>query len=327
MSYHVHYKKGSGAVMYHGIFGHTQIRKGASASFEFADLVVDAAGDGDYTTLQDAEDNAAANCVIYVKEGTYAAGVTIDTGPCKWIFETGCIVQGEIQVDTTKVALEFQPGCDVQDIIDINSADCWVAAMNGLDIDGIDCSSTDSDRQYINGGGWGTVSDGGGSNTALRTDGDDALCLNLAIDQASGATTFGNPQGARDVFSGVKCISTSSVGGERASVNAADWLELGCFMAASGGNGNKLQSTAHRARIVGNYIGTGVNNSDGLLMASGADDEVVVGNVIDNGAGSGVSIDIASGSTDKAIVGNRLGDTPSDGDGSSILSSNDLTGF
>jgi len=219
------------------------------------DACVDAAGGGDYTTIQGAEDVLAAPFTVLVKSGSYV-GATLAKN-ATWYGDPGITITGEIQIDTAKVALVGFTGLDLQDIFDLNADDVYLDLHGGVDTDGINSSGA---RPYVSGGGWGSIMDGGTALPGIVETGADGIFTNIAADTTTGTTGEAavDSAGARSVLSGVKVIDSEEDGISRAT--GADGLILGCSVLGADEAG--ILNNINQTRIFGHNL---VSSRDSIV--------------------------------------------------------------
>ena len=129
------------------------------------DGVVATSGKRDFATPQaaDGELDAAAYS-LYVKQGTYSAGLTASTNNVHIFIEPGTIIQAGITLSGTDITLLLGAGCDIQGVVTLSGANCQLICHNGVDLDGVTMSGVFS---LFDGGGWDTFVDGGTANHAV----------------------------------------------------------------------------------------------------------------------------------------------------------------
>jgi len=192
------------------------------------DALIDASGanGADFTTLQAADDAGAKN--LYVKNGTYTT-LTVATNNTKWTFEPG-VVTGAIVVSGAENQLEFGPACDITGLLTLSGVDNHVQCENGCDFDGILMSAA---RNFFDGGGWDTLSDGASAAVGINVTGDDCIIQNIAAQtEAGGSGGFATVGcgGARGTYRLVKVINSDNDGFQFATGNGDDSLLEGCVV-------------------------------------------------------------------------------------------------
>lgn len=289
------------------------------------DGVVAASG-GDYTTLQAADDDLDVGAyTVYVKNGTYAAGLTVSTNNARWVFEPGTIVQGAITFSGANIECIFMPGCDIQAILTMSGADCFVQCMNGCDFDGLVVSGANG---YFDGGGWDTLVNGGTANDAIQISGDDCIVKNTSCQTtAGGASSFHGvdipADTARASIVHVRVVDSDNDGinSTADTADAGDHLILGCVILGADGEG--IQLSQPRSRLLGNYILNA--GTDGIALAAQADNSVCVGNVVQDQAVN--SVEISATCENCVVVSNRLDGAVSDSSGTSTVADNSTGAF
>ena len=286
------------------------------------DAVVDAAGGEDFTTLQSADDYLdSSTYTLYVKQGTYAAGVTVSTDGATIVKEPGTVVQAAITISGDNCRLLLGSGCDIQAVVTLSGDDCQLICENGCDLDGIVVSGA---RSLVDGGGWDTLVDGGIANIGISIGGSDNIIKNVSAQTTGvGGSAFHaiGVSGARHTIECVRVVDADDIGIAIYSSTDTDTTITGCVILGADTHG--ISVNGPRARIVGNYI---INvGTDGVAVISTGDDSVIMANVIDN-AGSN-PIEIHADAENCVVVGNRTDGAIVDGSGTSIVAQNDETAF
>ena len=173
--------------------------------------IVDGEGydDNAYATIQAADDDLDSGpYTLLVKSGSYA-GWTTSTDNARIRLEPGTTITSAIVLSGDNVTLECGPGCDIQAAITLSGTHGSLLCKNGVDTDGIAVTGTEC---FVDGGGWGTIHDGGTTSAGIKigTSSDDALVLNMASDNtlAQSGLSAVLDQSDRTVFSGVKVIDS-----------------------------------------------------------------------------------------------------------------------
>ena len=284
------------------------------------DGIVDASG-GQFTTLQAADDEldaAAYSC--YVKSGTYAAGLTVATNNALWVIEPGTTIEAAITLSGAGVVLYVGAQSDIQGLVTLSGDSCSLICQNGVNLDGILVSG---DTCLVDGGGHGTVSDGGTGTEGIKVTGGDGIVQNITADTDTGGTknALAAASDAKERATIKNCKVIDSGGDGAIYLDIADAVVEGCIILGADTDG--VHTRKPRARIIGNRI-TAIG-SDGIGTAGGSDDSVFIGNVI-NGA-TAETIDINSSAENCVAVGNRLDGAVNDSSGTSTVASNDATAF
>ena len=286
------------------------------------DAVVATSGQRDYTTLQAADDVLdAAAYSMYVKEGTYAAGLTVSTNNVYIFVEAGTVVQAAITLSGTGITLILGAQCDVQGVVTLSGANCSLICLGGVDIDGINVTGNTC---HVDGGGWDTISDGGTATHGISVSGDDCIVENIACQTTAGG---GNAYygirlvgAVRAVVRNTKVIDSDDLG---IIVYAAstDCLIDGCTILNSDNHSIHLDSA--RVRIVGNHLvsssGRGINCDDD------GDNSLIIGNIIQDQNNQAILVD--AGCEDVIIDGNRTDGAITDNSGTSTVGDNEATAF
>jgi hypothetical protein len=291
---------------------------GVAAITSAQNAIVDAAGDGDYTTLQDAEDAVASTgCFIWVKSGSYT-GATLAKN-CTWLFEPACTVTGEIQVDTAKVTILWGPGCDIQNIFDWNADGGYLQTHNGGLFDGIDSAGADF---MLKGGGYGDHVDGGTARDAVVFTGNDNIADSAQLDTTtSGATTFKAFEGNGDRFLLSNIKATDSGGDNLRNEDGSDYgLYLGCNVLDADNAAYNIRGIVSRA-----FGNKGIGGTNGLQFADTADNSVGVANIMN--PGSGAPFDITAGAENSLLAGCRSDGAIVDSSGTSTTGAIDEDTF
>jgi len=287
----------------------------ASGATKFYDAIVDAAGGGDYTTIADAiTDNMRT---ILVKSGTYAT-FTQDQAQSKIYFEPATVITGDANRTGSNASFVFGACCDVQGELDITTGTgCYTKFENGCTAVGID---SNTDRNYIDGGGWGTLIDGASTQEAIDIDGDDNIIENISANTntGSGNSTFTNG-GARNIVSNCKVVDSGSAGIGNGGLSS-DGLTIGCIVLDADDLG--ISANGPRTRLIGNRVVAAAD--EGIYCFDTGDDSVVYGNIVKGGTDS---VQISGVCENNVVVGNRLDGGVNDASGTSTVANNDETAF
>lgn len=83
---------------------------GSAAAQTQADIVVDADGSGDYTSVQNAIDNASSGATILVNDSTYTESLTVSTSNLTIVgqSESGTVIDGGLKVDSSVDGLTIE---------------------------------------------------------------------------------------------------------------------------------------------------------------------------------------------------------------------------
>ena len=290
----------------------------ATISRTFYDATVATDGTGDYATIAAAiTDNKRT---IYVRQGSYA-GFTQDQSQSKIFVEPGSTITSDCNFTGTNCSFVVGAGTDIQGKVsfDTNSSGCYFRCENGVQTDGIDYTTTE--RQYLNGGGWGTLSDGGSAAHGINVgSSDDCIIENIAVQTtlAGGGYSGVNANSGTDraIYRLVKVVDSDDEGFQ---LFGDDTLIIGCVVSGADARGITTASTGLRVRAIGNYI---TATGDDAIRFAGAD-SVAVGNVAQIDGGYAFEVVAAN----CVAVGNRLDGASNDTAGSSTISSNDETAF
>ena len=110
---------------------------GRAALYDIWDAVVDAAGGGDYTSIQDALDNVSDGDTIWVKSGTYAENVNSARNYMRVYCEPRCVFTGTWDFSGDGVCVIGGSGCDWQTDPTFTGDGCSFLCKNGVDTDGL----------------------------------------------------------------------------------------------------------------------------------------------------------------------------------------------
>lgn len=286
------------------------------------DAVVGSGGRADYTTLQAADNVLDAGAYsMWVKQGTYAAGVTVDTDNVYIFFEPGTVVQAAMTFSGDGITVVLGAQCDVQGLITLSGANGSLICHGGVDTDGLLIAGNNC---YHDGGGWDTLHAGAAAVDGIQITGTDAIVQNCAASTTAGG---GNEldsvsvEGARCSVLQVKVPDSDSRAINIAVSGATDALIQGCVILGADDVGIRIG--APRARILNNFvIATG---SLGISTTSTGDNTVINGNIVQDPTGD--PIDISASSEDCVIVGNRTDGAVDDNSGTSTVASNEETAF
>lgn len=279
---------------------------------------------------------------IFIEPGTTLVGAWLITGSKVVIeFGAGCILTGTLITNTgTGNKFLFGPNSTVSGVITLTTADNRVelsagSSMSGLVTLGIDCSLicengvalvgilASGAGGYVNGGGHGTISNGGTARDGVVVDAADVVIENIA-----GLTTAGQGNAL------VPFISTSS--GVRAqfinvlSINS-DQGGFHTFGASTqvvnskifNSDGPGISVNAFTNRIIGNEI---LNSTgEGIQVAFTGDGCLIVGNNVKDQTTD--SIVLHANAEDCLAVGNKLDGAVNDLSGTSTVVGNEVTAF
>lgn len=284
------------------------------------DAIVDVNRQGNFVTVQAADDALDGGAYMaYVKSGTYA-GFTISTPNVVIFCEPNTVFTGAITLSGAGVCVIFSAGCDVQGLLTLSGVGCSVICENGVDLDGVLCSAASC---YVTGGGWDTLSDGGTSVDGLQATAADCIFEDIACQTTAGAgNVFAgvSAEGARGVVSHIKVIDSDNTG--IVAHTGSDTLIEGCTVLGADGFG--VTANIARARVIGNYsIASG---DDGFRASSLGDDSVFVGNIAQDNA-AGAPIQLETGADNSVVVGNRSDGAVGDDSTDSTVAQNDTTAF
>ena len=274
------------------------------------------------TTLAGAWLITGSNCVIEFGADTTLTGTLItNTGTGnRFVFGANSSVSGVITLTTADHYVGIGAGGDINGIVTVGP-DCKLICENGVALIGIVMAGA---RGYVNGGGWGTVTDGG-----TATHGINVTAADCRVENISALTTAGGGN-AYHAF-------TTAAGGDRGEfincrvVDADDcgffWAGDECvamFCKIENGDTQGIFIYAPRARVIGNWIAN--TGSVGVLTGSPGDHSVINGNFVWNVA-VGAPINLDTNSEDCVVVGNKLDGAVSDSSGTSTVASNEETAF
>ena len=269
------------------------------------DGVVDAAGDGDYSTIQAGDDDLdASSYTMYVKQGTYAENVVVSTDDVYIFIEAGTDMQGTLTLSGNNISVQMGNGCD---------SDGLILSGNNLLVDG---------------GGHDTLINGGTAAEAIVATGVDVTVQNLSAQTTGGGGSayngirFGTANGSgaeRCTAINCKVIDSDQYGIYLSGVG--DHKVIGCTVIESDDIG--LIIHAPMCIVSSNKILNGA--SYGIFCGSLSDNSNVTGNIVKDN--SGVSIQIDSAGEDIVVVGNRVDGAITDNSGTSTVASNDATAF
>jgi len=271
-----------------------------------------------YTTVDGAIDNPEIS--IYVKAGSSIGGWSQDQAGVEVELGPGCTVTSDINITGANNSLIIGSGCDIQAQIDVTTGvEAFIEGHNGVNIDGIDINTA---LCYVNGGGWGTISDGGTSIAAYDSDSADNIIENIALKTTTGSTgeaacDISNTAAHRNILRLIKIIDSEEDG--ISLIDGADsCLLIGNTIIDADAVG--ILNNAVQTRILGNNMLAAITG-DNLESGATGDNSIISGNVVD-----GVLELIANGDS-QIVVGNRIDTTLTDGSTNSTVAANDLTGF
>lgn len=283
------------------------------------DAIVDAKRQGDFETIQAADDALDGGAyMVYVKKGVYA-GFTVSTNNV-WIFcEPGTVITSAVTLSGAGVCLQMGAGSDIQALTTLSGIGNSFICENGVDGVGIVVSAASC---LVEGGGWDTLMDGGITRIGISVTDTDCIVENIACQTTSGGGqlfTGLTITGARATVSKMKIVDSDHIG--LAAAGGADCLIEGCVILGADLFG--LQVSGLRNRIIGNYaLAAG---DDGISIDANGDDTIVLGNVVQDQANQSVNID--TNGENCVVVGNRTDGAVSDNSGTSTVALNDETAF
>jgi len=286
---------------------------------ESLDGVVDAGGSGTFETLGAADDALDGGAYsLWVKQGTYAAGLTVSTNNVLITMEPGTVVQAAITLSGDDIAMVLGAGCDIQGVVTLSGDRCSLICQNGVNLDGLIVSGSNC---YVNGGGTGTLVDGGTANHAIATSNLENIVENISAQTTSGGNYHGvNVDGNRNIIRGVS-VEDAGDDGIRIIGGAVDNLVEGCMVQGADLDGIVIDGA--RSRVVNCVITSGVHGV-GIAVESTGDNSVIIGNS-SNSAGSAITLD--AGGDNCIVDGNRTDGAITDGSTGSTIGDNDATAF
>ena len=282
------------------------------------DGVVDAAGNGGYTTLQAGDDALDGDALdgdaysMWVKEGTYAAGLTVSTAGAMIYMEPLTIVQAAIVLSGNNVTLRLGAGCDIQALITLSGTGATLICENGCQLDGIVVSG---DEASVDGGGWDTLVDGGVANHAINVTGARVGVKNIRV-----KTTGGGGQNYNGIHVAATKVRITNVWVEDSDNEGIDLHTAGTYGLVEGceftdADDACLMVRGNRARIIGNHI-VSSSGTAALRLTSTADNFCIVGNHVED---TGVGIQMDTNCDDGLCVGNvHDGTLTNDGTGNTV---------
>lgn len=292
-----------------------------SIALEYWDAIVNNSdASAEYQTIQAAID--ANERTIWVKNGTYV-GFTQDQSQSKIYIEPGSTISSACNFTGTNCSFVVGAGSTISGEIDITTGTgCFIKAENGCSFANVNLNSA---RNYINGGGWGTLVDGGSSSNGLGLAGDDSIAENIASQSTGGGFDGCISSGCRGIMSKIKIVNGDD-DGIQLNTAAMDNLLIGCSILAFGDDG--INGFGARARIIGNSISGGTEAADnGIALQSTGDDSICIGNIIQMTHASAAPIRIDAAGENCIAVGNRLDGAVTDNSGTSTVGNNDISSF
>ena len=282
------------------------------------DAVV-ASSQGDYTTLQGADDVLDAGpYALWVKAATYAAGLTVSTADALIVVEPGTVIEGAVELSGANITLITIGNVDIQGIVTLSGANCVFIAYGLTKTEGLVMSGAGG---FHDGGGEGTVHDGGTANDGIdmgdgnrvqnctaNTDGDGGQAF-VAVDAADAHNGW---------LVNVRVTDSDGVG---VLISGNDFYMSGVDVRAADGAG--IQTTAVRTRLIGNYVRSGVAGV-GLDVTGTGDGMTGTGNVINAAGGAGT---IDTDAENCLFVGNKTDGAITDNSGTSTVAPNHETSF
>jgi len=126
----------------------------------------------------------ASVSTIWVKSGSVTETIAVDVDNTKIFFEPGFELTGGINITGNNCSLIFGANCSVSAEIDVTTGTgAFIKCENGCSLGNIDVNTA---RCYVNGGGWGTLFDGGTTGTAIDFSDDDCLVENGSVQSTAG---------------------------------------------------------------------------------------------------------------------------------------------
>jgi len=281
------------------------------------DWVIDASGanDADGTTLA----SGVGKGSVYVKNGTYAAGLTETNDDQSWEFEPGVVVQAAVTFSGDNIQVLFGSGCDVQGLLTMSGASICVECENGCDFDGVLMSGNNG---YFNGGGWDSISDGGIASLAISITGNDAIVTNVACQTTAGgagAFTALSISGLRGNAINIKVIDSDNHAIAITSTATYALLQ-GCIILGADVDGVLIEGP--RTRVIACHVTA--CGGDGISVGTTGDNSLVVSSITSSITGTDILIDALG--EDCCVVANRcVTGTITDNSGTSTVASNDVT--
>jgi len=285
------------------------------------DGVVDAGGGGNWATAQAGDDALdGGDYTMLVKAGSYSTLTVDDAYDVRIVVEPGATFSGAVVLSGHNTTLVLGAGCAMSGLITLSGNNCSLICENGVDTAGVLLSGNGG---YLNGGGWGSLMDGGAGANGINITGDDCIAENVAAQNTSpgpGTHSATRVAGARAVMRTVKVLQADIAGIETTS-GGTDLLIDGCFLLDSDNEG--MYIAGPRARIIGCHVLSA--GADGIALKAAADNSLVIGCVVQDQAND--SVDIDTNSENCVVVGNRLDGAVNDNSGTSTVASNDETAF
>lgn len=285
------------------------------------DAVVDVGGGTEYAVLQDADDALDAGAYsLWVKSGTYAAGLTVTTDKVHIYFEPGTVIEAALVFSGTDISVEFGPGCDVQGTITFSDARWNLLDHGKLTTTGLVLSGANG---TYDGGGRSSLHNGGTTNDGIAISATDITVRNCAAQTTAGG---GATKEAIGILAGgdrakvLHCvvIDADDVG---IQVLGDDCLIEGNLILGADDHGMYVAGV--RSRIIGNsVVATG---AVGIGFDGAGDNGLICDNMVRDPTGD--PIDIAAACEDCVIVGNRTDGAIDDNSGTSTNTGNEETGF
>lgn len=276
------------------------------------DAAVGSHSEADYANPQAADDALDSGAYsMYVKAESYA-GFTVSTNNVRIEIEPGATFTSGITLSGNNIEVLFGNGCDIQGVLTMSGDNVCVECENGCDFDGLIMSGA---SPYFDGGGKGTLVDGGTARTAVVMSGNDGIFKHSACQTTAGT---GN------AFHGI-AISASRCRVEYNKVVDSD--DNGIDVSSSGNNAiiifndvlgadaNGIDLDAVECVVMGNYVVDA--DTSAIQVNATADDCTIVANICHNPNTLWTySIRTESGCEDTIITANKVdGTAVSDGSG------------
>jgi len=281
------------------------------------DVIVDAAGGGDFTTIDAA---LASAQTVLVKQGTYSSDgtITLDQSNTCLHIEPGTTINANtsgLRVTAASCELYIGAGTTIDNnatagafAIEVTAVGNLVQCSNGCTIGNIRFTSGAS-RCMIDGGGWGTVIE------SLRMDGHDSICQYLAVDSKTAAT---NTHAIRTTGSRTRILYNKIIDsdGRGIYVNGNENIAVGNNI-LGGIDEEGIYVDRVKCIVLFNMVHAVTGSRSEIDVRATGDDCIVSGNIVDG------DINLTAGADNCCVVGNRT-TTLTDGTGNSTVANNDI---
>lgn len=292
----------------------TRASRDEMAEISLGIFLVDAAGGGDGTSIDDAIGTADI-CSIWVKRGTYNEAFTADVAKQHIYLEPGTVINLASTISADDFSLELGSGSDLGATLTVSGNNCSIISRNGCSFDAITVSG---DSLLLDGGGLGSDVAGG---LTLQSGATDSLLLYFQSDTSGAVNNILVQGGARNDVKFLKLDATNGRNVYDDTTTSTELQLLGNFLVDASSDGISVGSGRHL--ISANSVNS--SGADGIELRSTSEDGATTGNLVKDPTSN--SINFVASATDLVGVGNRLDGALSDSSTGSTVDANDETAF